>query len=110
MRVGEKDPGLYDFRPWRDRAPIAWPDGKTCAVWVSPNLEYYELDPPANPHRASWPTPNPSVVGYSHRDHANRDDRLDRRMLRVHRAAGFEPVQARDAVGGVLASERRAGA
>ncbi len=72
MREGEKDPGLYDYRPWPQRRPIVWPGGKKVAVWVSPNLEYYELDPPRNPHRASWPRPNPDVVGYGHRDHANR--------------------------------------
>ncbi len=33
------------------------------------------------------------------RDRSDRHDRLDRRLLRVHRAAGVEPVQARDAVG-----------
>lgn len=72
MQEGGRDPGLYAFRPWNRRMPIRWPGGKTCAVWVSPNLEFYELDPPANPHRAAWPMPHPSVVGYSHRDHANR--------------------------------------
>ena len=33
------------------------------------------------------------------RHRADRDHRFDRRLLRVHRAAGLEPVQARDAVG-----------
>ena len=32
------------------------------------------------------------------RDRPDRDHRLDRRLLRVHRAAGLQPVQARDAV------------
>ncbi|MEO1169168.1 MAG: polysaccharide deacetylase family protein [Pseudomonadota bacterium] len=72
MRDGEADPGLYDYKAWRGRPKLAWPGGKTCAVWVAPNLEFYELDPPANPHRKSWPKPHPDVVGYSHRDHANR--------------------------------------
>jgi len=72
MREGAADPGLYDYLPYRGRPKIAWPDGKTVAVWVSPNLEFYELDPPANPHRKSWPRPHPDVVGYSHRDYANR--------------------------------------
>ena len=66
------DPGLYDNLPYRKRPKIEWPDGKTCAVWVAPNLEFYELDPAVNPHRKSWPKPHPDVVGYSHRDHANR--------------------------------------
>lgn len=72
MRVGEDDPGLYPFRAYRDRAKIEWPEGKSVAVWVSPNIEFYELDPPANPHRKSWAKPHPDVVGYSHRDHGNR--------------------------------------
>lgn len=66
------DPGLHDFKAWRGRPKIIWPEGKSCAVWVAPNLEFYELDPPANPHRKSWLRPHPDVVGYSHRDHANR--------------------------------------
>lgn len=66
------DPGLYDFSPYRDRPRLVWPDGKTVAVWVAPNLEYYEIDPPANPHRKSWSKPHPDVVGFSHRDHSNR--------------------------------------
>ncbi|RVU06912.1 polysaccharide deacetylase [Novosphingobium umbonatum] len=72
MREGAPDPELYDFTPYRARKPIVWPGGKKVAVWVSPNLEYYEIDPPANPHRKSWAKPHPDVVGYAHRDHANR--------------------------------------
>jgi len=68
----KSDPQLYDYLPYRDRPKLAWPEGKTVAVWVAPNLEYYEIDPPANPHRRSWARPHPDVVGYSHRDHANR--------------------------------------
>jgi allantoinase len=68
----KSDPQLYDYLPYRDRPKLVWPEGKTVAVWVAPNLEYYEIDPPANPHRRSWARPHPDVVGYSHRDHANR--------------------------------------
>ena len=68
----KSDPELYDFLPYRDRPPIIWPEGKTCAVWIAPNLEYYELDPPLNPNRKAWSKPHPDIVGYSHRDHANR--------------------------------------
>lgn len=72
MQEGAPDPDLYDFVPYRNRPPTVWPGGKKVAVWVSPNLEYYEIDPPANPHRKCWPRPHPEVVGFSHRDHANR--------------------------------------
>ena len=43
------------------------------------------------------------------RDRADRDHRLDRRLLRVHRAAGVQPVQARDAVRRVPAGQHRSG-
>jgi peptidoglycan/xylan/chitin deacetylase (PgdA/CDA1 family) len=69
---GSEDPGLYTFRPWRERAPLCWPESRTCAVWIAPNLEYYELDPPAHPHRKSWARPHPDVVGFAHRDYGNR--------------------------------------
>ncbi|MEN3746592.1 polysaccharide deacetylase family protein [Sphingomonas sp. HF-S3] len=66
------DPQLYEFQRYRDRPRIVWPGGKSVAVWVAPNLEYYEIDPPTNPHRKSWTKPHPDVVGYGHRDHSNR--------------------------------------
>ena len=72
MREGQKDPGLYEYRPYRNRHKIVWPGDKKVAVWVSPNIEFYELDPPANPHRKSWAKPHPDVVGYGHRDFGNR--------------------------------------
>ena len=68
----KSDPELYEFWPYRDRPKIVWPEGKTIAFWVAPNLEFYELDPPPNPVRKSWPRPSPDVVGYAHRDYANR--------------------------------------
>jgi len=72
MKEGAPDPELYEFRPYRDRAKISWPGGKSVAVFVSPNLEFYEIDPPANPQRKSWMRAHPDVVGYGHRDYANR--------------------------------------
>ena len=72
MQEGAADPGLYDYQAYRGRKKIVWPGGKSVAVWVAPNLEFYEIDPPANPHRKSWAKPHPDVVGYGHRDYANR--------------------------------------
>ncbi|QMW21901.1 polysaccharide deacetylase family protein [Sandaracinobacteroides saxicola] len=66
------DPGLYPYRPWRNRPPLRWPGNKPVAVWVAPNLEYYELDPPPHPRRKSWPRPHPDVTGFGHRDYGNR--------------------------------------
>jgi allantoinase len=87
MHEGAPDPELYDFSPYRGRKPLVWPGDKKVAVWVSPNLEYYEIDPPANPHRKSWAKPHPDVVGYAHRDHANRVGHW--RMAEVMSKHGF---------------------
>ena len=66
------DPELYGFWPYKDRPKVVWPGDKKIAVWVAPNIEFYELDPPANPHRKAWPKPSPDIVGYGHRDYGNR--------------------------------------
>ncbi|HEY5760647.1 MAG TPA: polysaccharide deacetylase family protein [Steroidobacter sp.] len=85
--VSAADPELYDFNPYRARPKIVWPGGKQVAVWVAPNLEYYEIDPPSNPHRKSWTKPHPDVVGFSHRDHSNRVSHW--RMAEVMSKYGF---------------------
>ncbi len=87
MIEGAPDPDLYDYNAYRNRPKIEWPGGKSVAVWVAPNLEYYEIDPPANPMRKSWPRPHPDVVGYGHRDHSNRVSHW--RMAEVMSKHGF---------------------
>jgi len=66
------DPGLYDYSPIIDRPRLTWPNDARVAVWVAPNVEFYELDPPVGPARAPWPRPHPDVLGYSLRDYGNR--------------------------------------
>jgi allantoinase len=66
------DPGLYHYCALNDRPKITWPEDARIAFWVAPNIEFYELEPPANPLRASWPRPLPDVLNYSHRDYGNR--------------------------------------
>lgn len=66
------DPGLYRWLPWEDRPRIRWPNDARVALWIAPNIEYYEYDPPANPKRQPWPRPFPDVLGYSTRDYGNR--------------------------------------
>ena len=39
---------------------------------MAPNIEFYELNPPTNPHRKAWARPVPDVVNYAYRDHGNR--------------------------------------
>ncbi|WP_226660872.1 polysaccharide deacetylase family protein [Microbulbifer aggregans] len=66
------DPGFYDYWPYHERPRVTWPNGAKIAFWVAPNIEFYELNPPANPHRKAWPQPSPAVPGYSIRDYGNR--------------------------------------
>ena len=68
----KEDTGYYDYWPYRNRPKISWPNGARVAFWVAPNIEFYELDAPKNPHRAAWPHPYPAVPGYSLRDYGNR--------------------------------------
>ncbi|CAB1369590.1 polysaccharide deacetylase family protein [Denitratisoma oestradiolicum] len=62
----------YDYQAYRGRPKIVWPNGARLAFWVAPNIEFYELNPPANPKRQPWPHPYPAVPGYSIRDYGNR--------------------------------------
>lgn len=66
------DPDLYDFLPYRDRPKIRWPNGARIAVWIAPNIEFYEFEPAANPALPGWPRPAPDIDGYSLRDYGNR--------------------------------------
>ncbi len=68
----KEDPGLYGYWPYVNRPKITWPNGARVAFWVAPNIEYYELDPPANPSRKAWARPAPDVVPYAQRDYGNR--------------------------------------
>ncbi len=76
-----EDPGYYDYWAYENRPGITWPNGARVAFWVAPNIEFYELNPPANPQRAPWPQPNPAVPGYSIRDYGNRVGHM--RQMRV---------------------------
>jgi len=79
------------YLPLNQRPRIEWPGGARVALWVAPNVEFYELLPPANPLFTAWgrvPTP-PDVMSYGHRDYGNRVgfwrllDVLDRHSLQA---------------------------
>jgi peptidoglycan/xylan/chitin deacetylase (PgdA/CDA1 family) len=66
------EPGHYDYAPYSGRPRIVWPGGARIAVWLAPNIEHYELEPPDNPRKTPWVRPVPDVLNYSHRDYGNR--------------------------------------
>jgi allantoinase len=67
-----RDPGHFDYAPYRGRPKIVWPGGARIAFWLAPNIEHYELEPPDNPIRKPWPRPVPDILNYSFRDYGNR--------------------------------------
>ena len=75
------DPGLYDYWPYDSRPKIRWPGDAKVALWIAPNIEFYEYAPPPNPQRKPWPRPLPDVLGYATRDYGNRVGH--QRMMRV---------------------------
>lgn len=72
MDLKREDPGFYQYAAYKDRSKINWPNEAQIAVWIAPNIEFYELNPPSNPYRQPWPKPYPDVLSYSHRDYGNR--------------------------------------
>ena len=66
------DPQLFEYSPIPDRPRLTWPGDARIAVWVAPNVEFYELLPPDNPARRAWPRGQPDVAAYSYRDYGNR--------------------------------------
>lgn len=81
------DPGYYNYSAYNNRVPIRWPDDANIAVWIAPNIEFYELNPPNNPQRQPWPRPYPDIVSYSHRDYGNRSGW--QRMMQAMDKHGF---------------------
>jgi len=61
----------YDFSPIVDRPPLRWPNGARVAVWVIPNVEYFEFDLPGTTFRPP-PREMPDVINYSWRDYGPR--------------------------------------
>jgi peptidoglycan/xylan/chitin deacetylase (PgdA/CDA1 family) len=64
--------GLYPYLPYNDRPKLHWPNDARIAFWVAPNIEFYELYPPANPLRPAWFRPEPDTLNYSWRDQSSR--------------------------------------
>jgi allantoinase len=63
----------YDDSFIFERKPYAWPNGKTLAVWIAPNVEVWHYDSPAG----TGISPNPSnrvpdVINYAWREYGMR--------------------------------------
>lgn len=66
------DPDRYAYLPANDRPRLHWPGGARVAVWVAPNIEHYEYQPPPGPARSATPRPAPDLNWLTLRDYGNR--------------------------------------
>ena len=87
------DPTIYsqigDYSPIVERPKLFWPGGARLALWIVPNIEYYQYLPQAKGYNP-WPrTPHPDIMMYGLRDYGNRVgfwrllDALDRHSVRA---------------------------
>jgi allantoinase len=62
------------YSPIVDRPRITWPGGARVALWLAPNIEFYEFQPPPNPYTTIYGRgiPEPDVLTYSMLDYGNR--------------------------------------
>jgi allantoinase len=68
------DHDLYLWSALKDRAPVAWPAGKSVAVWVCVSLEWFPIQPVDSPFRAPghMQTAYPDFRHYTSRDYGTR--------------------------------------
>jgi peptidoglycan/xylan/chitin deacetylase (PgdA/CDA1 family) len=67
----------HDLYPWSSifsRKPVAWPGGKSVAVWVCVSLEWFPMTPADKPFRAPghMVTPYPDYRHYTSREYGTR--------------------------------------
>ncbi len=66
-------PDRVTYSPIIDRPAIRWPNNARVALWIMPNVEFYEFLPDFNGVWDPYPrTPYPDVQQYSYRDYGNR--------------------------------------
>jgi allantoinase len=66
------DQSWIDYLPITERPPITWPNKSRVAVWVCPNILYYELTPPEDPWINAWARMTPDVMMYGRQEFGPR--------------------------------------
>ncbi|MGJ8669281.1 MAG: polysaccharide deacetylase family protein [Oceanococcus sp.] len=74
MRQYGMDHTRYDWSMLTDRKAVQWPQGKTLALWVNINLQFFPLNPTGQPVKVpgNMSMPYPDLRHYSLRDYGNR--------------------------------------
>ena len=66
------DPRYSTYSAITDRPRLRWPGNARVALWVAPNVEFYEYEPPPSTFRNAWSRmPHPDVLHYGYRDYGN---------------------------------------
>lgn len=87
--TGVQPTGRYAMSLIYERAPFAWPGGKTLAVWVAPNVEVWDFDTTMEAAITPDGGPGLDVINYASRDYGIRlglsrvADVLDRAGIRA---------------------------
>lgn len=94
------DHDLYDWSNMHDRAALAWPDGKSVAVWLCVSLEWFPITPSDVPFRAPghMVTAYPDYRHYTAREYGTRVG-----VYRLLEVFALADVTASFAVNGAIA-------
>lgn len=66
------DQAWIDYLPLPERPRIKWPNDARIAVWVCPNVLYYEFTPPEDPWINAWSRMTPDVMMYGRQEFGPR--------------------------------------
>ncbi|MGH7335944.1 MAG: polysaccharide deacetylase family protein [Myxococcota bacterium] len=93
------DQAWSDYVPIVERPRIAWPGGARVALWVCPNVLFYEYLAPHDPWLGMWTRmPQPDVLAYGRQDYGARVgfwrmlEALDRRSVRCTACVNVEAL------------------
>jgi peptidoglycan/xylan/chitin deacetylase (PgdA/CDA1 family) len=67
-----EDQSWVDYLPIGERPPLVWPNNARIAVWVCPNVLFYELNAPADPWINAWSRMTPDVMMYGRQEFGPR--------------------------------------
>ena len=68
----DDDQRWIDYLPITERPPLVWPGGARIAVWLCPNVLFYELNSPADPWINAWSRMTPDVMMYGRQEFGPR--------------------------------------
>ena len=70
-RTGD-DQTWVDYLPMPERPRIVWPNNARIAVWMCPNVLFYELNSPPDPWINAWSRMTPDVMMYGRQEFGPR--------------------------------------